>query len=102
VTYLVGCEVISGQLYISGGNLNGEIYIYTVANFENAFRENDPEKPLPQAELKLVDMVLTGDPFVQRGFRSLAPDLFVSCSEGNKVQAWHFKPQKVDELQSQA
>ena len=70
--------------------MDGEIYIYTVANFDKAFKENNPEKPLPKAELKLVDMVLTGDPFVQRGFRSLAPDLFVSCSEGNKVQAWHF------------
>lgn len=33
VSFLIRCEVIGGILCIYAGNLNGEVYIYTIENF---------------------------------------------------------------------
>jgi len=52
--------------YIYAGNSQGEVYIYQVANVFDASNIQDEEAPLPEAELKLVDIVLTKEPYVVR------------------------------------
>lgn len=85
ISYVCTCEVISGTLHLSCGNLSGEVYIYTVRNLQQAFDFRDDEKPLIEADLKLVDMILTQEPYVVRGLKNLDPFHFACCTEGNKV-----------------
>jgi len=75
-----------GDLKISCGNNNGEIYLYRVAN-DLSYRQN-----LMEPQLVLIDMILTGEPFVVRDTVQLRSDIVASCTEGNKVNVWHHSP----------
>lgn len=59
IDYICKVTVISDSLRIYAGNNQGEVYIYKVKNMKKAFK-SDPEEPRYEANLKLVDMILTG------------------------------------------
>jgi hypothetical protein len=63
-----------------------------VSNLQQAYK-SDPEKPLVQAELTLVDMILTQEAFVVRDVKRVTDSLFGLCTEGNKVQCWSYDEQ---------
>ena len=89
---MITCEVIGNNFYLHAGNAQGEVYIYKVSNLESAFR-SDPENTLPQADLMLVDMILTEEPFVVRDIKMVSNSVFGLCTEGNKIQSWQYDEQ---------
>jgi hypothetical protein len=77
--------VHSSVLYIYTGNVEGEVYIYNIANFEAAFQDKSEDRPITTPLLNLVDIVLTQEPFVVRDCRKVDDFHFACCTEGNKV-----------------
>lgn len=67
MTYLIKLEVDpENKILVYTGNMQGEVYIYQVMNVMEAFQIEDAESSLPKAELMLLDMILTGDPYSVR------------------------------------
>lgn len=66
MTYLIGVEMDrhtkDTKPYVYAGNAQGEVYIYQVSNLDSAFSHDDEEAQLPQAQLDLVDIILTKEP----------------------------------------
>ena len=52
------------KILVYAGNMLGEVYIYEVSNVLDAFK--DTEAFDQKGELKLLDMIITGDPFAIR------------------------------------
>lgn len=68
MTELIGVESIKAteggstdnKLLVYGGNMMGEVYIYEVINISEALAMADDEgTQIPEAQLRLFDMVLT-------------------------------------------
>jgi hypothetical protein len=79
--------------YIYVGNAQGECYIYQVANLDAAFHNYNEDAPLPEAELVLIDIVLTKEPFEVRQVTKVGAQTFAIATENNKVHVVIHKPE---------
>ena len=55
-----------------------------------------------EPQLVLVDMILTGEPFVVRDTVQISGDIVANCTEGNKVQVWRHNPESKQLAELQA
>ena len=79
-------------MLIYGGNILGEVYIYEVLNIGEAFSIEDDAPP--KAELKLIDMILTEEPFQIRQMKKIGDGgIFALCSEADTLQIVKHDPQ---------
>lgn len=69
------------------------MYIYEVANLDEAFAHADSVDKVAQAQLKLVDMILTNEPYAVRQVTQVGEQTFALCQENNKVQILRHNPQ---------
>ena len=112
MTSLINLEVATGanaggkpfRVLVYGGNIQGEVYFYEVANIEAAFANADDAETLQTAQLTLVDMILTGEPYSVRQVTQVGEQSFAYCTENNKVQIVRHNPElkAAQNLQAQA
>ena len=101
MTALIGIEVVRGtyagrdkpfRINVYGGNAQGEVYIYEVANLDAALANDDDSAPTPQAQLILLDMILTNEPLSTRQVTQVGDAVFALCTENNKVKVVRHNP----------
>ena len=100
MTQLIGVETIKAtegsadsKLLIYGGNIQGEVYIYEVLNINEALSmADDDSTQIPEAQLRLFDMVLTDKPLMVRQVTKVGETTWALCQETNKVQILQHNP----------
>ena len=63
-------------------------------NVAEAFKQRDEEAQLPKAELKLLDMIITGDQFQIRAVTQVSDRIFATASENDYVRLYQYDEQQ--------
>ena len=89
MSYLIKLEInMEGKILLYCGNMLGEVYIYEVTNVHESFR--DTEAVDQKGELKLLDMIITGDPFAIRAVTQVSEKIFATATENDYVRLHAF------------